>query len=101
MADPGRPVEVTLVIAARPETIFRYFTDPARFARWMGQGAVLDPEPGGRLWVGYPTGQVASMIREIKPAGEVIREMVADAVRALTTGLDDRVTIGRPVPAGS
>ena len=48
-----------LTIAARPETIFRYFTDPARFARWMGQGSVLEAEPGGRLRVGYPTGQVA------------------------------------------
>jgi uncharacterized protein YndB with AHSA1/START domain len=59
MADPSGPVEVSMVIAARPETIFRYFTDPARFARWMGQASVLDPEPGGRLRVGYPTGQVA------------------------------------------
>jgi hypothetical protein len=25
----------------------------------MGAGSVLDPEPGGRLRVGYPTGQVA------------------------------------------
>ena len=47
------------MIAARPETIFRYFTDPGRFARWMGQGSVLDPRPGGRLRVGCPTGQVA------------------------------------------
>jgi hypothetical protein len=59
MPDPGGPVEVTLVIAARPGTIFRYFTDPARFARWMGEASVLDPEPGGRLRVGHPTGQVA------------------------------------------
>jgi uncharacterized protein YndB with AHSA1/START domain len=60
VADPVAPVELSLHVAARPETIFRYFTDPARFARWMGQGSVLDPEPGGRLWVGYPTGQVAA-----------------------------------------
>ena len=33
MPDHGDPVEVSLVIAARPGTIFRYFTDPARFAR--------------------------------------------------------------------
>jgi uncharacterized protein YndB with AHSA1/START domain len=59
VADPGPPVEVELTIAARPETIFRYFTDQARFARWMGQGSVLEAEPGGRLRVGYPTGQVA------------------------------------------
>jgi hypothetical protein len=57
MPEPGRPVEITLVIAARPQTIFRYYTHPARFARWMGQGSVFDPEPGGRLRVGTPPGR--------------------------------------------
>jgi uncharacterized protein YndB with AHSA1/START domain len=59
VADPEAPVEVALSIAARPETIFRYFTDPARFARWMGDGSTLRAAPGGRLRIGYPTGQVA------------------------------------------
>ncbi|MDF2741936.1 MAG: hypothetical protein K0S88_3306 [Actinomycetia bacterium] len=45
MADREAPVELALTIAARPETIFRYFTDPARFARWMGEGSVLDATP--------------------------------------------------------
>ena len=45
MPDHGGPVEVTLVIAARPGTIFRYFTDPARFARWMGEASVSTPSP--------------------------------------------------------
>jgi uncharacterized protein YndB with AHSA1/START domain len=57
VADREAPVEVALTIAARPETIFRYFTDPARFARWMGEGSVLDATPGGRLRIGYHTGQ--------------------------------------------
>ena len=37
MADPGPPVEVALTTAARPETIFRYFTDPARRAALLGR----------------------------------------------------------------
>jgi uncharacterized protein YndB with AHSA1/START domain len=36
-----------LRIAARPETVFSYFTDPARLVRWMGTEASLDPRPGG------------------------------------------------------
>jgi hypothetical protein len=47
VADPDPPVEVELTIAARPEAIFRYFTDPARFARWMGQARCSRPSPAG------------------------------------------------------
>jgi uncharacterized protein YndB with AHSA1/START domain len=31
------PVEVSLTIAARPGTVFRYFTDPARRATLLGR----------------------------------------------------------------
>src|SRR5262245_27747644 len=41
------PVEVTVHIAASPETVFAYFTDPARYVQWMGARATLQPEPGG------------------------------------------------------
>src|SRR5205085_11982110 len=34
-------------IAAAPETVFRYFTDPERMTRWLGAEALLDPRPGG------------------------------------------------------
>jgi uncharacterized protein YndB with AHSA1/START domain len=41
------PVEHEVRIAARPETVFGYFTDPAKMAAWMGRHAILDPRPGG------------------------------------------------------
>jgi uncharacterized protein YndB with AHSA1/START domain len=31
----------------RPETVFRYFTDPARMVQWKGIGATLEARPGG------------------------------------------------------
>ncbi len=40
-------LERELHIAARPETVFAFFTDPAKMIRWMGQAATLDPRPGG------------------------------------------------------
>jgi uncharacterized protein YndB with AHSA1/START domain len=40
-------VEVSVFIAAAPETVFRYFTDPSRYVQWMGKDAVLEPVPGG------------------------------------------------------
>lgn len=40
-------VQRELRIAARPETIFAYFTDPTKMIQWMGSKAILDPQPGG------------------------------------------------------
>ena len=34
-------------IAARPETIFSFFTDPVKLVRWKGMKAELNPRPGG------------------------------------------------------
>ena len=34
-------------IAAQPETVFAFFTQPDLYARWMGARAQLDPRPGG------------------------------------------------------
>ena len=48
---PGAPretsVEHEVTIAAAPEIVFGYFTDPARMVEWMGAAATLDPRPGG------------------------------------------------------
>jgi len=40
-------LEREIRIAARPETVFTFFTDPAKMARWKGLHADLDPRPGG------------------------------------------------------
>jgi hypothetical protein len=40
-------VEHEVRIAARPDTVFPYFTDPALMTQWMGVRATLDPRPGG------------------------------------------------------
>lgn len=40
-------VEQTLRIEARPETVWRYWTDPGRMCDWWGTAAQLDPRPGG------------------------------------------------------
>jgi uncharacterized protein YndB with AHSA1/START domain len=44
MIDPDRQIdEQTLRIAARPETVWRYWTEPDRMTAWWGQSAELDP----------------------------------------------------------
>ena len=40
-------VEKTLRIGARPETVWRYWTEPDRMCDWWGKAVDLDPRPGG------------------------------------------------------
>jgi uncharacterized protein YndB with AHSA1/START domain len=40
-------VEREVRIAARPETVFTFFTDPSKMVQWKGSRAELDPRPGG------------------------------------------------------
>lgn len=50
-------VEQTLRINARPETVWRYWTDPQRMCDWWG-AAELDPRPGGTCRVEMGGGAV-------------------------------------------
>lgn len=45
----GTVAEVEVRIAASPETVFDFFTDPDKMIQWMGRSAELDPVPGGSL----------------------------------------------------
>ena len=47
-------IEHEVRVAASPDTVFEYFTDPAKMVQWMGTEATLDPRPGGvcRLGMG-------------------------------------------------
>jgi uncharacterized protein YndB with AHSA1/START domain len=48
-AETGTAAEVKIRIAASPETVFDFFTDPDRMIQWMGRSAELDPRAGGTL----------------------------------------------------
>lgn len=60
----------SLVIRARRETVFRFFTDPARWAAWWGQGSTIDARPGGRVVIRYPGG--------VEAVGEVVEAAAPD-----------------------
>jgi uncharacterized protein YndB with AHSA1/START domain len=46
-AETAAVVEREISIAADPDTVFDFFTDPDRMIQWMGRKAELDPRPGG------------------------------------------------------
>jgi uncharacterized protein YndB with AHSA1/START domain len=66
-------LEVTVHIAAQPETVFPYFTDPSRYRQWMGNGATLDPVPGGVYRVHMRDGvEAAGQFVEIDPPRRIV-----------------------------
>ena len=81
-------VDRTIVIAARRATVFRFFTDSARFARWWGEGSTIDGRVGGAVSIRYPDGSRAS--------GEV-KEIVPDTRIAFTYGYER----GTPIAPGA
>lgn len=53
-------IVVTRVIAARPATVFSFFTTLERWNAWQGVDGEIDPRPGGTFRVRMPGGQVAA-----------------------------------------
>jgi uncharacterized protein YndB with AHSA1/START domain len=51
MPSATEPLRHEVVIAAPPEVVFPYLTDPRRMVEWMGVAAMLDPRPGGTFRV--------------------------------------------------
>ena len=66
-------VEVSLYVAARPETVFPYFTDPRRYVLWMGSDATLDPVPGGVYRIRMSGGaEAAGQFVELDPPRRLV-----------------------------
>ncbi|HEY7389156.1 MAG TPA: SRPBCC domain-containing protein [Bryobacteraceae bacterium] len=81
-------LERTLVIEATRTIVFRFFTDPGRWAAWWGAGSAIDPRPGGRVLIRYPNG--------VQVLGEVL-EIAEPELIVFTYGYES----GKPIPPGS
>jgi uncharacterized protein YndB with AHSA1/START domain len=77
----------TITIGAPPATVFRYFTDSARWAAWWGAGSTIDPRPGGRVYIRHPGA--------VEAVGEVI-EVTAPSRIVFTYGF----VSGKPIGPG-
>ena len=77
-----------VLIRAKRETVFRYFTDSERWAAWWGAGSTIDPRPGGKLFIRYPNA--------VEAAGEVV-EVEAPRRIVFTMGFPS----GDPIPVGA
>jgi len=81
-------LERKVLIRARRETVFRYFTDSERWAAWWGAGSTIDPRPGGKLQIRYPNA--------VEAGGEVVE---IDAPRRIVFTMG--YASGQPIPPGA
>jgi uncharacterized protein YndB with AHSA1/START domain len=80
-------LERSVVIRATPETVFRFFTDNARWASWWGAGSTIDAEPGGKVYIRHANG--------VETLGEVLEVSNPDLI-IFTYGFAS----GKPIPEG-
>lgn len=80
-------LERSILIRAQRATVYSFFTDSERFARWWGPGSRIEPREGGAVEIRYPNGIVAR--------GEVV-ELEADRRIAFTFGYES----GKPMGPG-
>jgi uncharacterized protein YndB with AHSA1/START domain len=59
-------------IAAPPEAVFPFFTDPAQYVRWKGRTAELEPEPGGIYRVDIDGNVVRGEFVEVDPPRRLV-----------------------------
>ena len=80
-------LERTVVIRARPETVFQFFTDSQRWASWWGAGSTVDAKPGGKVYIRHPNGiETLGLVLEVRPPERMI----------FTYGFAS----GKPIPPG-
>lgn len=82
-------IEREVRIAATPETVFSFFTEPEKYVRWKGQKAELDPRPGGVFRVDFDGKDIArGEFVEVEPYRRLV----------FTWGWEGE---GHPIPPGS
>jgi uncharacterized protein YndB with AHSA1/START domain len=88
MTELPHQLDRTVVIRAKRETVFRYFTDNARWAAWWGAGSTIEPRPGGKVFIMQPGG--------VETLGEVLEVSSPERI-VFTYGFAS----GKPIPPGS
>jgi uncharacterized protein YndB with AHSA1/START domain len=89
MTETSTEVRRQVRIEARPETVYAFFTDPAKYVLWKGIEATLEPRPGGTYRVRIDDRHVAS--------GRFV-ELVPHSRIVFSWGWEGE---GHPVPPGS
>jgi uncharacterized protein YndB with AHSA1/START domain len=66
-------IEREIRIAAPPETVFAFWTDPDRIVRWMGRSATFEPRVGGAFRLDYNGTDIArGEVLELDPPRRLV-----------------------------
>ena len=68
----AEPIRATVHIQAPPDRVFEHFTRPEALLLWMGEHAVLDPEPGGEFAVDIRGVPVRGRYLEVEPPSRLL-----------------------------
>jgi uncharacterized protein YndB with AHSA1/START domain len=70
---PLHQLDRTILIRARRETVFRYFTDSQHWAAWWGKGSEIDATSGGKVLIRYPGGvEVSGEVVEVSAPERIV-----------------------------
>jgi uncharacterized protein YndB with AHSA1/START domain len=65
-------ISASVRIAAPPEVVFPYFTDPRLMVTWIGERAELDARPGGALAVDFGSAAARGTYVAVEPPHRVV-----------------------------
>src|SRR5690242_16655247 len=100
-SDLPHNLERSVEILASPETVFRFFTDNARWAKWWGAGSTIEPRPQGKVYIRYPNGVEASgEVIDIVPPERIVFTFGYASGQPIAPGAS-RVTIRLVAKAGA
>jgi uncharacterized protein YndB with AHSA1/START domain len=68
----AEPLTASVHIDAPPEVVYDYFTRPDAIVTWMGDYAVLEPEPGGRFTLDIRGAPVRGRFLELDPPHRLV-----------------------------
>ena len=87
-------VERSIVIRARREEVFRYFTDSERFAAWWGPGSRIEPRPGGVVFIRYPNAvTVSGQVVELSEPERIVFTYGYDGPQSTIPPGGSRITV--------
>jgi uncharacterized protein YndB with AHSA1/START domain len=102
MADLPHHLERSVVIRAKPETVFQFFTDSQRWASWWGAGSTIDAQPGGKVYIRHADGvETIGEVLEVNSPERIVFTYGYASGKPIAPG-DSRVTVQlAPDPTGT
>jgi uncharacterized protein YndB with AHSA1/START domain len=68
----AEPVRASIHIEAPPESVYEHFVKPEAMVLWMGEYAVLEPEPNGRFEVDVQGAPVRGRYLDLEPPNRLV-----------------------------